>query len=172
MHRAGVIFGMLILLFSGALGGASAASSRAETSITAMLDGYPIKPEQISRFYCHDFAYPVITCFRTASRLAGATADHVRANSALAATAGTGDYVTIFDGANFSGTIMNLSQNYDALAAIGWNDRISSFQAHNSASGTFWTDWFATGTPLNFCCNSSVGSIGSYDNQLSSVYRH
>jgi hypothetical protein len=35
------------------------------------------------------------------------------------------------------------------------------------------TDWFASGTARNFCCNTNVSSLpGGLDNAFSSVYRH
>ena len=54
--------------------------------------------------------------------------------------------MTVCDGANFGGSFMNVSQDYSVLALIGWNDRISSFKARNSETGTFYTDWFYGGT--------------------------
>jgi hypothetical protein len=117
--------------------------------------------------YCHDFYYPRIHCFRSQRDLDAA------ATSAIAATLSSADYVLIYDGATQTGASMYVSQNYDALFTIGWNDRISSYQGLNSASGTFWTDWFASGTARNFCCNTSVLSLPSnLDNAFSSSYRH
>lgn len=82
------------------------------------------------------------------------------------------DYVMIYAGEYSSGAYMYLSQNYDTLFTIGWNDRIRSYLAVNSAHGVFWTDWFATGADLTFCCNA-VGSTlpAAFDRTIASVYR-
>jgi hypothetical protein len=91
----------------------------------------------------------------------------------LSSTLSATDYVLIYDGATHTGASMYVSQNYDALFSIGWNDRISSYQGLNSGSGTFWTDWYSSGTARNFCCNTSILSLPSgLDNAFSSVYRH
>jgi len=66
---------------------------------------------------------------------------------------------------------MNVSQDYAALSAIGWNDRISSFRGRNSETGQFWTDWFYGGTWYAFCCNTSVSNLGSFNNTFSSIQR-
>jgi hypothetical protein len=61
-------------------------------------------------------------------------------------------------------------ENYDAVAIIGWNDRVSSFTVRNSASGRFYADWFAGGSPYSFCCNQQVSTLGSWSDTFSSVY--
>jgi hypothetical protein len=141
-------------------------------TITAEPVGRAIKPELISSFYCHDFDYPVIRCFRSALELEAAEASRASASEGLSATFTAADYVTIYDGTVWTGAYMDVSQNYDALFSIGWNDRISSYKARNSVSGKFWTDWFASGTARSFCCNTQVSSLPSnLDNAFSSVYR-
>ena len=68
---------------------------------------------------------------------------------------------------------MYVSQNYDILALVGWNDRIRSYRGVNSGQGTFWTDWYQTGIGINFCCNTWVPGLASdLDKAFSSVYRH
>jgi hypothetical protein len=66
---------------------------------------------------------------------------------------------------------MNVSQDYATLSTIGWNDRISSFKARNSETGTLFADWFFTGTWWAFCCNTQVANLGSYSNTFSSLQR-
>jgi hypothetical protein len=132
-------------------------------TVVASLDGTPIPLRDVARYYCDDFAYPVITCSTSA----------VRAETRVAAALQAFDvmYVTIYDAAGFGGAWMNVSQDYSALTFIGWNDRISSFKARNSETGRFWTDWFYSGTIYGFCCNQQVGSLGGYDNTFSSIQR-
>jgi hypothetical protein len=131
--------------------------------LRADLDGQPIPLAAVGRFDCHDFDYPVIHCF-TESRALQAAVQPILSTSSV-------DYVLVFDYASYSGAYMYMSADYSALFTIGWNDRISSFQARNSESGQFWTDWFYGGSLWSFCCNSSYSSLGSYDNSFSSVRR-
>ncbi len=162
---------VLALLSAGAVSGASRHSASA--GIVADVDGHPIKPTLIGTFYCHDFDYPHIHCFRSQHDLDAAATSAIAARSQASPNLSASDYVLIFDGSIQSGASMYVSQNYDALFSIGWNDRVSSYQALNSATGTFWTDWFSSGTARNFCCNARVLTLPSnLDNAFSSVYRH
>jgi hypothetical protein len=162
---------VLALLSAGAVSAAS--RSGGSTGIVADLDGRPIKPALIGTLYCHDFDYPRIHCFRSQHDLDAAATSAIAARRQASPNLSASDYVLIYDGAIQSGASMYVSQNYDALFSIGWNDRISSYQALNNASGTFWTDWFSSGTARNFCCNASVLTLPSnLDNAFSSVYRH
>jgi hypothetical protein len=133
------------------------------------LDGRQINPRLTSRYYCHDLQFPAIHCSRTE---AARDASMQKAVVGAFATLSASDYVVIYDGPNFSGPSMVISQNYDALFTIGWNDRISSYRGVNSASGRLWTDWFGSGTLRTFCCNTLVSTLPSgLDNAFSSVYR-
>lgn len=143
--------------------GVTSAASPAVVAPSAMLGGRPIELARVGTLHCHDFRWPQIECFATATEL---DAD---ASAALAATAV--DYVRIFENGAYNGASMYLSQNYTILALIGWNDRISSFKALNSETGSFHTDWFYGGSEYTFCCNQNVMSLGSYDNTFSSVRR-
>jgi len=141
----------------------AALGAEPEPELSATLDGKPIPLADVSKYFCDDFAYPEIRCSRSQliMELRGTTA------TLLASV----DYVTIFENPTFNGSWMNVSQDYGALVAIGWNDRISSYKARNSETGRFWTDWFNTGTAWSFCCNNWVTSLGSYDNRFSSIER-
>lgn len=174
MRMSWVIAGVVAImtLSSSATVSAAPPIERRSDPIVADLEGRLIKPAAISSFYCHDFDYPHIHCFRTAAALAEAELSMPSSMTAAAAF-GPGDYVTIFDGSSYSGSAMDLSQSYDAMFSIGWNDRVSSYKARNSVSGTFYKDWFASGGLSNFCCNVNVPSLPSdLDNAFSSVYRH
>ncbi|MBA2719289.1 MAG: hypothetical protein H0U52_08640 [Chloroflexi bacterium] len=151
---------------------AQSPTGAAKLVIEADLAGRPIKPYLVSSFYCHDFDYPAIHCFRTATELEAAEAARAGSSPGLSSAFSAADYVTIFDGTIWSGAYMDVSQNYDALFSIGWNDRVGSYKARNSASGKFWTDWYASGTSRSFCCNTQVSSLpAGLDNAFSSVYR-
>jgi hypothetical protein len=132
--------------------------------VTAYLDGSPIKLKEVANWYCDDFSYPAIQCFRDAQQLED------RLQVTLAATAVT--YVTVYDYAWYAGPYMHMSENYTALVFMGWNDRISSFKGRNSEDGHFYVDWYYGGTGYYFCCNQLAGSLGVFDNQFSSVHRN
>ena len=152
--------------------------SKGPPGVYAELDGRPLRLREVSNYYCHDFDYPRITCSRN-PQVAQESVDEAvaerdaesRSSMAMEEEAGT-VYVTIYDGMTFSGSWMSVSQDYDALFWVGWNDRISSFRSRYYGSGHFFTDWFGAGTARYFCCNQYVSSLGNYDNTYSSVYRY
>ena len=63
---------------------------------------------------------------------------------------GPADYVTVYSGSGYAGSFAHLSQNYDALAMIGWNDTISSYRARNNRRGPSYQHWFAGGSTKQF----------------------
>jgi hypothetical protein len=132
-------------------------------TLSAYLDGKPIPLADVSRYYCDDFSFPVIQC--SVSPLVMAT------RSTLTTLLTNVDYVTVWDQPSFSGVYMNISQDYAVLATIGWNDRISSFKARNSETGSFFVDWFYGGSTWSFCCNTQQPTLNGYDNTFSSVQR-
>ena len=138
-------------------------AAEADPQLTATLDGRPIPLEDVGKYYCDDFSYPEIRC--------SSTRVIPEARAAAVTILATVDYVTIYDGGGYSGAYMNVSQDYSALAVIGWNDRISSFRGKNSEAGTFYVDWFYGGTAWSFCCNTQTANLGSYNNVFSSIKR-
>lgn len=144
------------------------APAMAGSPLSADLDGKPIPLESVAQYYCHDFDYPRIHCFGSQ---AGVDAAAARSLDVVTSSASTSDYVQIFENSLLSGASMYVSQDYNALAFIGWNDRISSFRAVNYASGSFFVDWFYGGAMYSFCCNSTVYSLGSYNDTFSAVRR-
>ena len=132
-------------------------------TLSAYLDGKAISLADVSRYHCDDFAYPVIQCSVSAVVMSSRTL--------LVTLLSNVDYVTVYEGSSYFGASMTMSQNYGALALIGWNDRISSFKARNSETGAFFVDWFSTGSEWQFCCNTAQSSLGAYDNTFSSVER-
>jgi hypothetical protein len=132
----------------------------------AYLDGREIPAAEISSYFCHDLERPTIRCYRTSALYdAGAKANGTA--SLLAAVV----YVTIYDGQTYSGSFLQVSSDYDVLAGVGWNDRVSSYKARNSETGSFYQDWFHGGSGTAFCCNMTVPGLGGLDNTFSSVYR-
>jgi len=133
----------------------------ADFELSATLDGRPIPVEEVGKHFCDDFEYPLIRCYST--RLPADA--RATLTSLLTAT----DYVTIYDGTNFTGAYMNVSEDYGALTVIGWNDRIGSFKGRNNETGTFYIDWFYGGSWWAFCCNTGPSTLGSYNNSFSSI---
>jgi len=160
------ILGLMVVAMPGLVsaGPPSDAGGGGETPrVTVDLDGRPIDAGRAAEFYCHDFDYPAIHCYRDSADL--------EASTAVTLAAAAVDYVVVFDYTWFAGPYMYISQDYTALVFLGWNDRISSFMARNSQRGYLWTDWFYSGTGYYFCCNQQVASLGSFNNTFSSVHR-
>jgi hypothetical protein len=150
------------------------ATQARQPELRADLEGRPIDPAQASSYYCHDFDFPQIHCFSTPSELEAAVAGSGQLSSqgVVVAAVSASDYVTVYSSPSYAGSFAHLSQNYDALATIGWNDTISSYKARNSRTGVFYEHWFAGGTRRTFCCNQNVPSLPSgVDNTFSSVYK-
>lgn len=173
MRRCTVLMTWVLTLASAALlSPSSVAAEGGQGQITADLEGRSIPPTEVGRYFCHDFEYPHIRCFSSARELEAASGDGNDASGWMVAPYGSGDYLTVYSEPSYAGTYAHLSQNYDGLWAIGWNDRIRSFKARNGISGSFYTDWYASGSRYDFCCNSSVPVLTSaYDRAFSSVYR-
>jgi hypothetical protein len=130
--------------------------------IQAELDGEPISAVDAGNYYCHDLSYPLITCFSNPASLEASLAT----NQAAARV-----YVTVYSDASYTGAYAHLSQDYDGLWTIGWNDRVSAFVVRNGESGRFFTDWYEGGDRYDFCCNAEVPYLGSFDDTFSSAYR-
>lgn len=166
MHGArGLALGLVVgsLILTGLVQPRAALAAEPDPQLTATLDGKPIPLEDVGKYSCDDYDYPHITCWST-RQVADSRALVVSLLTAV-------DYVSVWDLANYAGAFMNISQDYATLVTIGWNDKISSFKARNSETGTFYFDWFYGGTWYAFCCNTQVGNLGAYSNQFSSVIR-
>ena len=158
----GLVMTTLVAIAGSAHPGATLGAER-NRQLTATLDGKSIPLEDVGRYYCDDFSYPEIRCSSTPV-LAEARAKLVTVLAAI-------DYVTIYDQSNYGGAFLHASQDYSALTFIGWNDRISSFKGRNSETGTFYVDWFYSGTSWGFCCNTQTPNLGIYNNTFSSIIR-
>ena len=166
-RRFALAGGLLALAIFGTGPVAAGAPDDAGSLIEADLEGVPIPVATISRFHCNDFDFPQIHCFKTPDGLEASLSIEVALNLLSAS-----DYVQIFDQVSYGGASMILSQNYDALWTIGWNDRIGSFKGKNVQTGTFYTDWFAGGTAYAFCCNWQVSTLGGFNDTFSSIYNN
>jgi hypothetical protein len=172
MRRIVIVVALVVATFSQAPG-----VSAADQSPRADLEGTSIAAADVGRYFCHDRAFPAIHCYRTAAALERALAGKGAAVTAqtggvTAAAIPAGTYVTIYSAPSYAGSYMYVTQNYDTLAIVGWNDRIRSYKAKNALLGTFWTDWFANGARQDFCCNSQVPYLtATFDQQITSVYR-
>src|SRR5712691_4153153 len=116
---------ILIVLPSG-----SAAATNGASPVRADLEGRPIKVAEISSYFCHDFSFPLVHCFSTSARLEASLAS---TDGSVTAAFGPSDYVTMYSEPSYGGSYIHLSQNYDTLFWIGWNDRVSSFKGRNNA---------------------------------------
>lgn len=177
MRAVGVVVTVAMvatLLSFSAVAASSPPPQPSVTAVTADLEGRPLATELISTYFCHDFDFPEIHCYRSAAALAQAERRWGAIDGKMttqSAAFGATDYVSIFDGYVYTGAGMDLSQSYDTLVSIAWNDRISSYKGRNSRRGQFWTDWFATGSGLSFCCNSQVSSLPTgFNDSITSVY--
>jgi hypothetical protein len=137
-----------------------------QEGLTAYLDGRPIRVAEVGKWYCHDLGYPVIQCFSDPDQL------EISTSAAMTVAAAGVTYVTVYEFTTYQGAYMHMSEDYSMLSLLGWNDRISSFKVKNSQSGAFWTDWLYSGIKYNFCCNQQLGSLGSFNDSFSSVYRN
>ena len=162
-----LLIGVLLALAS------STPAMAAAPQVEATLDGRPIDLDEVGRYQCHDLDYPVIRCFRKAvDRDLSIDLDlGVLDASVSVSVAASVVYVTLYDGQNLTGSSISLSQDYDALATIGWNDRASSFMGRNGETGRLYLDWFHGGSSTAFCCNQVFRTLSGYDNAYSSAYR-
>ena len=174
MGRLRQRLGIAGVLALGALWVGTPVIQAKQPELRADLEGRPIDPAQASSYYCHDFDFPQIHCFSTPSELEAAVAESVSPSTqgVVIAAVTASDYVTVYSSPSYGGSFAHLSQNYDALATIGWNDNISSYKARNGRTGSFYEHWFAGGARRTFCCNQNVPSLpAGVDNTFSSVYQ-
>ena len=170
----------LVLLSSLAmLAAAAPATASAAGPVRAVLDGKAISLAEARSLSCHDFDYPVLTCFRTAADMEAAAAARAGSSgsstpsggsaTAPLAAAATG-YVIVWVDGQYVGSARALSQDYSYLGTIGWNDVISSFKSYG-ATGHFWENAPTGGFIYNFYPTSQASYVGDYYNdKFSSLY--
>jgi len=142
---------------------APVSANAATPTLTADLGGAPIPLREIIKYHCQDLDYPRIHCFTSEASLEVSAA-------ALLSTPSSA-YVIAWDQPTYAGSSFIFTQDYTALALIGWSDRISSFKAQNSQTGHWYTDWFYNGSSWYICCNAQQSSLGSFNDTFSSVHR-
>ena len=160
-------YAIVLMLVAALLVPPAASAAEPPVQVTADLDGKPIPLVEVSEHHCNDFDFPRIHCFQTADEQSAALEPVLRLLGVTATS-----YVQVFEHAWYAGGSMTVSQDYSVLATIGWNDRISSFKAQNSETGNFYWDWFYGGSmPYTFCCNQNVPTLGTWNDNISSVRR-
>jgi hypothetical protein len=168
--RRSILPVLAVVILLGQAAPVAADDGLVPVTIEADLDGAPIPIADIPSYACHDLDYPRIHCFRSAA--ARSVAMFEGQDAAGSATLTAVVYVVAYASQSYGGPSITISQDYDTLALIGWNDRIRSFRGRNGETGVFWTDWFATGSSLSFCCNVNDPSLPStFDRAITSVYR-
>jgi hypothetical protein len=182
MHaRLSRLWTAIVLLASIALIVPSGVAA-SDPTIRADLDGRPIPAVQVGDWYCHDFDYPLIHCFRTEEELDAAVASlgyqplgpstSTNEGPASPTAALAVSYVHVYVDASYVGSSAYFSVNYSNLGVIGWNDKISSLVGLDSAIGRFFDGANYLGAIYAFCCNSAVPYVGDYFNdKFSSVKR-
>ena len=140
--------------------------------LSATLDGTPISLARAATLSCHDFDYPVLRCFTSATAMgvdAARRASESKANVAPDSLIG-GGYVTAFEHALYAGAAVGLSTNQPWLGSIGWNDRISSFKSFG-ATGNFQENSPGGGFVFSFGATTTVPSLnGTYNDRFSSFF--
>lgn len=100
------------------------AGAMAADGVRATLDGRPISLEKAGQLSCHDFDFPMLTCYRTSDELLEAIDQRAHpvegATSALAVTSG---YVVVFQHGAYAGAAQSISQNYSSSATSAGTTR-------------------------------------------------
>lgn len=131
-----------------------------------------IKPSETLDLYCHDRDYPVIRCFLTGEQRATEQVQAAGGSEAAALTptvsALLSPYVRWYRDANFTGPSFEAYLSEPSLAAIGWDNQISSFTSLNGGHPVWWSGPNQSGTKWDWG-TASAGVLGSANDQFSSV---
>ncbi len=153
------------LLLVGVVGGSASASS----SISATLDGTSITLREAASLSCHDFDYPILRCFISATAMELDVSRRLDHGLAAAVVLTTG-YVTAYEHAGYAGSALTLSNDQAWLSSIGWNDRISSFKSFG-AVGSFRENSPTGGFIYSFGPSTQVSFLSStYNDKFSAFY--
>jgi hypothetical protein len=137
------------------------------TGIRAVMDGKPITLKEAETLSCHDFDYPVLTCFTNSAQMEKAAAQRFAQRQAMA-TASSG-YIVVFEHGAYAGTSRTISHSYSYLGDIGFNDKISSFKSYG-ATGRFYDNAPPGGLTYPFAGSTWVTYVGdTYNDKFSSV---
>ncbi len=137
------------------------------------LDGQRIDGREAANLFCHDRDYPVIRCFRTAAdRAAEAKGLAGAPDGTVAGSIGPASllspYVRWYRDANFSGPSFEAYVYEPDLAAIGWDNQISSFMPLNGGHPLWWAGPNRTGTKWDWG-TASAATLGAANDQFSST---
>lgn len=147
-------------------------------ALAAELDGRPIALGDVSRYFCHDRAYPVIRCFGTSPErgrdegLADATTKPTSdGDNPEAIMAAAYPYVRWYLDANYGGPSFDATIAYSDLGLVGWNDKISSFSTYPGGHPRWCQDAGLTGAYWDWG-TASISYVGDAANdKFSSVER-
>lgn len=137
------------------------------------LDGQRIDGREAADFYCHDRDYPVIRCFRTPADRAAEQDRSARApDASIVGSVGPASllspYVRWYRDANLSGPSFEAYVYEPDLAAIGWDNRISSFRPLNGGHPLWWAGPNRSGTKWDWG-TAAIATLGSANDQFSST---
>jgi hypothetical protein len=138
----------------------------------AVLNGQEISLTDVARYHCHDLLAPVIRCFDTEeardtdiANLAGSDTQSFSATSVI--------YVLAYAASNYGGASIALSQPEADLAALGWNDAISSFKSTNGGHPRWWETLDYQGQSWQWAKSAWVSYVGDAANdRFSSVQNY
>jgi len=148
----------------------------ASPSLRAELDGSPIALTDVSRYDCHDRAYPLIRCFKSPAErdadawVMGAARETASNDASETPLAAASPYVRWYVDANFTGASFEAYYAYRDLGAIGWDDRISSFVPLSAGHPRWWRDIAFSGEAWDWGPGVPVAYVGGDANdRFSSV---
>jgi hypothetical protein len=157
----------LVLLAVAAVTVLAPRLTSATGGIRAVMSGQPITLKAAERLSCHDFDYPILTCFETSAEMEKAAAERSAARAKM--TAASSGYIVVFEHGTYAGTSRTLSQSYSYLGDIGFNDKISSFKSYG-ATGRFWEHAPPGGLIYFFYSTTRVSYVGdSYNDKFSAI---
>lgn len=137
------------------------------TGIRAVMDGKPITLKEAETLSCHDFDFPVLTCFADSAQMEKAAAERFAERKAMAVA--SSGYVVVFEHGAYAGATRTISQSYSYLGDIGFNDKISSFKSYG-ATGRFYDNAPPGGLVYSFGGSTWVSYVGdTYNDKFSSV---
>lgn len=170
-HRSRLItaWALLAVVAASAMPVAASANSANESGPVAFLGAERIALNRASEFHCHDRDYPVIRCFGTAAeRTTEGERFARRSDISSSGTSFLSPFVRWYRDASFGGPSFEAYLAEPDLAAVGWDNQISSFKSLNGGHPLWWTGANQSGTKWDWG-TASVGSLGAGNDQFSSV---
>jgi hypothetical protein len=162
-RNAARLLGLALAVALSLPGGATVGA----TGVRAVLDGTPITLKEAASLSCHDFDYPVLTCFENSAQMEKVAAERFAARDAMAAA--SSGYIVVFEHGAYLSPSRTISQSYSYLGDIGFNDKISSFKSYG-ATGRFTEHAPPGGLVYSFSGSTWVSYVGdTYNDKFSSV---